>query len=83
MAGMALPLRKSRKPRHNAPVWASTSTTGIVGLVLALQAEDIPTAVIVAVVVTSMVLGFVGGLFAQGQTNPTDDTSTAATGEPG
>lgn len=69
---MALPIRKSSQPKHNAPIWASTSTSGILGLVLALQAEDVNTAVTIAIVLGTMVLGFVGGLFAQGQTVPTD-----------
>lgn len=70
---MALPLRRSRQPKHNAPVWASTSSSGIVGLVLALQADDVPVAVQCVVVGLAMVLGFVGGLFAQGQTVPASD----------
>ena len=69
---MALPIRKSSQPKHNAPIWASTSTSGILGLVLALQAEDVNTAVTIAIVLGTMVLGFVGGLLAQGQTIPTD-----------
>lgn len=69
---MALPIRKSSQPKHNAPIWASTSTSGILGLVLALQAEDVNTAVTITIVLGTMVLGFVGGLLAQGQTIPTD-----------
>ena len=69
---MPLPLRKSKHPRKNAPVWASTSTSGILGLVLAMQADDIPVPVQCVVVAGAMILGFVGGLFAQKQTTPLD-----------
>lgn len=68
---MPLPLRRAKHPKHNPPIWAATSTSGILGLVAAMQADDIPVPVQVAVVLGSMVLGFVGGLIAQNSTVPT------------
>lgn len=65
-----IPLRPSPLPAENAPVWASTSTTGLVALIAALQAQGLPIVAIVVIVALAMVLGFVGGLLAQRKTRP-------------
>lgn len=70
---MGLPLRASRKPKHNPPIWAATSTTGIVGLVAALNADGIEVPVQIAIVVTSLILGFASGVIAQFHTTPSSD----------
>lgn len=68
-----IPLRPTVKPAENAPVWASTSTAGIVALIAALQAQGLPVWAIVVIVALAMVLGFAGGLLAQRKTVPADD----------
>lgn len=68
-----IPLRPTVRPAENAPVWASTSTAGIVALIAALQAQGLPVWAILVVVVAAMALGFAGGLLAQRKTIPADD----------
>ena len=73
IAASRVPLRPTVSPAENAPVWASTSTAGIVALIAALQAQGLPVWAIVVIVLAAMILGFVGGLVAQRHTVPVDD----------